>query len=162
MITIYSKRTGSNRRTILLVNGAITRVEPSAHDVRFEASDRDSDMSFVFHIAPDTLKLLARHAESVPSFLSLQGAAVTGPVMPAGAPQEPAGAPQEPAGPEGNDAAERSGTVFGVRLEDWQARTWKTLRGAENAARRASDLTGVPHTPRMNPEGEGDYFIVPA
>lgn len=72
MISIYTRRADSNRRAILLINGTISKVDPDAHDVRFEASDRDSDLTYVIHLSPEAIAGLHRHAQSVPGRLLIE------------------------------------------------------------------------------------------
>lgn len=65
MLSIYTRRDGSNRRSILMINGVVVKVEPDQYDVRVEARDRDSELTYVLHLSHEAVAGLYGHSQRV-------------------------------------------------------------------------------------------------
>lgn len=61
MISIYSRRGISGRRTIHVANAEVKGIDVQPHDVMFTAADRDSHTTYTVHLTPEDLLRLARH-----------------------------------------------------------------------------------------------------
>lgn len=58
VITIYSRKTRSNRKTMITTHAKVERVDASADDVRIYAREHGADVEFIIHMAPEELGYL--------------------------------------------------------------------------------------------------------
>ena len=163
MLSIYTRRDGSNRRSILMINGAIVKVEPDQYDVRVEARDRDSELTYVLHFSHEAIAGLYGHSQRVQRPLpELERQA-----EPAGTLEAPLEVERqaEPAGIQSGDPSYDSRAELALETDSLACpeQAWAKYETAQRKARDWSEASGGKYVVKFFPgarDGRGGYVPV--